>query len=99
VYTTFTILSASISTTVNGTSGTTETSDYTLYVGDNSKSFTNTLSHNVRFSSFVEEVNLGKELNSKIYMGWRTPISWTTTPSQVAHNVVLYCTRNFDPIT
>ena len=98
VYTAFTILSASISTTVNGTPGTTETSNYTLYVGDAVKSFTNTLSHNVRFSSFVEEVNLSKELNSKIYMEWRTPASWATTPINVAHNIVLYCTRNFNPI-
>jgi hypothetical protein len=98
VYTSFTILSASISTTVNGTPGTTESSVYNLYVGDNVKNFTNTLSHNVRFSSFVEEVNLPKELNNKIYMSWRTPTSWATTPADVAHNVVLYCTRNFDPI-
>jgi hypothetical protein len=98
IYNEFTILSASISTTINRTTGTSETSQYTLYVGDNSKSFTNTLSHNVRFSSFVEEVNLPKELNNKIYMEWRTPTSWTTTPTQVSHNVVLYCTRRFNPI-
>jgi hypothetical protein len=98
VYTTFTILSASISTTINGSTGTTETSTYNLYVGDAVKSFTNTLSHDVAFSSFVEDVNLEKELNSKIYMGWRTPSSWPTTPTGVSHNVVLYCTRNFNPI-
>jgi hypothetical protein len=31
-------------------------------------------------------------------MEWRTPTSWTTTPTQVSHNVVLYCTRKFNPI-
>jgi hypothetical protein len=100
VYTTFTILSASISTTVNGTLGSSEASQYVLYVGNDSKAFTNTLSQDADFSSFVENVGLTKDNpNAKLYMRWRTPVSWTTTPSQVAHNVVLYCTRNFDPIT
>jgi hypothetical protein len=99
VYDTFAILSASISTTVNGTLGSSETSQYILYVGANSKLFTNTLSHDADFSSFVEEVGLGKDdPNAKIYMRWRTPNSWATAPTQVSHNVVLYCTRNFDPI-
>jgi hypothetical protein len=99
VYTRFLILSASISTTINGTLGSSETSGYQLYVGDGSVGFTNTLSHDADFSSFVEEVNLGKDNpNAKIYMRWRTPISWATAPTQVSHNVVLYCTRRFDPI-
>jgi hypothetical protein len=100
VYDTFTILSASISTTINRSTGTSETSTYALHIGDNIKTFTNTLSHNIRFSSFVEEVGLGKDdPNAKIYMRWRTPVSWATAPTQVSHNVVLYCTRTFDPIT
>ena len=99
VYTRFTILSASISTTINGTAGSSETSNYVLYVGDSTYSFTNTLSHDTDFSSFVEKVNLAKDnLNVPIYMRWRTPTSWATAPTQVSHNVVLYCTRNFDPI-
>jgi len=99
VYDTFTILSASISTTVNGTQGSSESSNYYLYVGANAKSFTNTLKHSNDFDSFVEEVGLGKDdPNAKIYMRWRTPTSWATAPTQVSHNVVLYCTRGFDPI-
>lgn len=99
VYSIFTILSASISTTINGTLGSSETSNYYLYVGDNSFSFTDTLKHSNDFDSFVEEVNLGKDdPNAKIYMRWRTPTSWATAPTQVSHNVVLYCTRGFNPI-
>jgi hypothetical protein len=94
----FTIVSASISTTVNGTLGSTETSTYMLQIGDNSKFFTNTLSHDVDFSSFVEEVNIPTLPADKIYMRWRTPVSWPTPPTEVAHNVVLYCTRRFSPI-
>ena len=93
-----TILSASVSTTINGTLGSSETSLYNLYVGANIKSFSNTLSHNVGFSSFVEDVTLDASSTNKIYMEWRTPTSWTTTPTQVSHNVVLYCTRRFNPI-
>ncbi len=99
VYSRFTILSASVSTTINGTLGSSESSGYQLYVGGVSVGFTNTLSHDATFSSFVEEVNLGKDNpNAPIYMRWRTPISWATAPTQVSHNVVLYCTRNYDPI-
>ena len=95
----FTVLSASISTTINGVLGTTETSTYNLYVSDGFKSFTNTLLHNERFNSFVEDVNLNSIPLGKIYMEWITPLTWATTPTQVAHNVILYCTRNFEPIT
>ena len=91
------IISASISTTVNGTLGSTETSTYILYVGGNSKSFTNTLSHDVDFSSFIEEVDLPASTTNKIYMRWRTPASWTTPATNVSHNVVLYCTRDYNP--
>jgi hypothetical protein len=94
----FTIVSASISTTVNGTLGSSETSLYNLYVGANIKSFSNTLSHDVDFSSFVEDVTLDASSANKIYMEWRTPVSWATSPTVVAHNVVLYCTRRFNPI-
>jgi len=93
-----TIISASVSTTVNGTLGSSETGTYGLFVGSNVKVFTNTLSHDVAFSSFVEDVNLLALPTDKIYMRWRTPASWTTAPTQVSHNVVLYCTRRFDPI-
>jgi hypothetical protein len=91
------IISASVSTTINGTLGSSEASQYILLVGANSKVFTNTLSHDVAFNSFVEDVNLLALPTDKIYMRWRTPISWTTAPTQVSHNVVLYCTRTDDP--
>jgi hypothetical protein len=91
------IISASVSTTINGTIGSSETGTYGLFVGSNVKVFTNTLSHDVAFSSFVEDVNLPALPTDKIYMRWRTPISWTTAPTQVSHNVVLYCTRTDDP--
>jgi hypothetical protein len=92
------IISASISTTINRTTGTSETSTYALHIGDNIKTFTNTLSHNIRFSSFVEEVDLPVLPIDKIYMKWRTPPTWVTAPTQVSHNVVLYCTRRSQPI-
>lgn len=91
------IINASFSTTVNGTLGTLESSDYILWVGGNSKSFTNTLQHDSVFDSFVEAVNLAASTTDKIYVEWKTPSSWSTPPTQISHNVVLYCTRNFNP--
>jgi len=92
------ILSASISTTINGVLGTPESSSYTLYTGATNKIFTNPLSHDIKFSSFVEDVNLTLGVNDKLFMKWKTPTTWSTPPEEICHNVVLYCTRGYEPI-
>ena len=33
-----------------------------------------------------------------IYVSWRTPITWVTPASKVSHNLVLYCTRDSNPL-
>lgn len=92
------ILSASISTTVNEVLGTEQTSSYTLYTGVGENIFTNTLTHDVGFSSFVESVNpsITVPTNRKICIKWETPPIWSTPPEGVCHNIVLYCTRNYN---
>lgn len=90
-----TILSASVSTTVQGTLASTEDSEYFLYVSDTQiQKFS--LPHSTNFTSSLKAI--GYQITSsqdKIYMQWNTP-SWSTSPTQVSHNVVLYCTRNYD---
>jgi hypothetical protein len=87
------ILSASLSTTVNGTLGSNESSSYSLAVGGNSFNL-KTFNHNASFTSSV--TSIGSDLwstNEAIYVAWRTPPVWTTPATLVAHNLVLYCTR------
>ena len=91
-----TILSASISTTIQGTLASTENSGYRLLVSDTNISNLPPLQHSTNFTSSLKAV--GYQITSsldKIYMQWVTP-NWVTNPTQVSHNVVLYCTRNYD---
>jgi hypothetical protein len=92
------ILSASISTTCNGTLGTNSTSSYSLGYGNNIYDFPQTLTHDDTFDSFVEGVNVSVDVLTPIYIQWRTLTGYGLA-NNIAHNVVLYCTRNFDPIT
>ena len=92
------ILSASISTTCNGTLATNSTSSYRLHFGNDIYDFSQTLTHDVTFDSFVEEVNVEVLSGIPVYMEWRTLTGYGLA-NNIAHNVVLYCTRTFDPIT
>lgn len=92
-----TIVSASVSTTVQGTLASTEDSNYRLFISNTNINFP-TLPHSTNFTSSLKAV--GYQITSsqdKIYMQWTTP-NWVTNPTQISHNVVLYCTRNYDPI-
>jgi hypothetical protein len=91
-----TILSASVSTTVQGTLASTENSGYRLYASDTNISNLPSLPHSTNFTSSLKAIGYTiTNPNLKIYMQWSTP-SWSTSPTQVSHNVVLYCTRNYD---
>jgi hypothetical protein len=92
------ILSSSVSTTCNGTLGTNTTSSYKLHFGDSIYEFSQTLTHDNVFDSFVEGVNITLEPFTNIHMEWRTLTGYGLA-NNIAHNVVLYCTRTFDPIT
>ena len=92
------ILSASLSTTVNGTLGTTERSTYNLIIGGSTFSLNN-FGHNSNFSSSITNIS-GDQWSwpETIYVSWRTPITWVTPASKVSHNLVLYCTRDSNPL-
>jgi hypothetical protein len=92
------ILSSSVSTTCNGTLGTNTTSSYKLHYNDSTYNFTQTLTHDNVFDSFVEGVNITLEPFTNIHMEWITGTGYGLA-NNIAHNVVLYCTRTFDPIT
>jgi hypothetical protein len=84
----------SITTTVQGTVGTSETSTYNLIIGGSNVSLPS-LSHNQPVSSStntISDISLST-LDSRIYVTWRTPITWVTAPTSVSHNIVLYGTR------
>jgi len=84
----------SITTTVEGTAGTSEASTYNLFIGGSSVSLPS-LSHNQPISSStstISDISLST-LNSRIYITWRTPTTWVTAPTNVSHNIVLYGTR------
>jgi hypothetical protein len=86
------ILTASLSTTVNGTLGSNESSSYGLIVGGNSFSL-NTFNHNSSFTSSITTINSDLWSPDEVmYVSWRTP-NWTTSATYISHNLVLYCTR------
>jgi hypothetical protein len=92
------ILSASLSTTVNGTLGTTERSTYNLIVGGSTFSLNN-FGHNSNFSSSITSIPDNQwSFPSTMYVSWRTPTTWATPPVRVSHNLVLYCTREQNPL-
>lgn len=84
----------SITTIVQGTVGTSETSTYNLVIGGSNVSLPS-LSHNQAVSSSTNTIsNISlNALDSRIYITWRTPTTWVTAPTSVSHNIVLYGTR------
>jgi hypothetical protein len=92
------ILSASLSTTVNGTLGTTERSTYNLIIGGSTFSLNN-FGHNSNFSSSITNISGDQWIfPSTMYVSWRTPTTWVTPATRVSHNLVLYCTRDSNPL-
>jgi hypothetical protein len=92
------VLSASLSTTVNGTLATGEQSTYTLVIGGDSF-ILNPFNHSSNFTSSI--TNIGGNLMESdeiTYVTWQTPSSWSTAPTKVSHNLVLYCTRYSNPV-
>lgn len=84
----------SITTIVQGTVGTSETSTYNLVIGGSNVSLPG-LSHNQPVSSSTNTISniSSSALDSRIYITWRTPTTWVTAPTSVSHNIVLYGTR------
>lgn len=94
-----TIISASLTTTITGTTGSSELSGYRLYQGDIVlHNFETALSHNDWVSSSIQSVNNDIITTKPIYVSWATPTTWTTAPTFVSHNLVLYCTRGYNPV-
>lgn len=93
----FTVVSASITSTVNGTlaTGSFTNSGYILWVSGTPYSFSHTPNMSSSIYSFREAVDLPYD-GHEIYVEWRTG-DWTTGPAYVTHNVVLYCDRGYDP--
>jgi hypothetical protein len=98
--TNLTIISASLTTTITGTTGSNEASSYSLYKGNTLiHDFEAALSHNAWVSYSLQEINaVVSASNRPIYMVWKTPATWTTAPTFVSHNLVLYCTRGYNPV-
>jgi hypothetical protein len=94
------ILKASLTTTITGTTGSSEPSTYFLYQGNTEiHDFGSVLSHNAEVAYVVQNLNADiSSSNKPIYMVWKTPVTWTTSPTFVSHNLVLYCTRGYNPI-
>ena len=97
--TNLTIISASLTTTIVGTTGSSELSGYRLYQGPTLlHSFGVALSHDTWVSSSIQGINtIVSSSDSPIYVSWSTP-SWVTAPTFVSHNLVLYCTRGYNPV-
>jgi hypothetical protein len=92
------ITKASLSTTVQGTLGSSESSAYTLVIGGASYALT-ALNHSLDFNSSITSISSETwSPNEVMYVTWRTPVTWSTPATRVSHNLVLYCTRNQDPL-
>ena len=96
------ILSASVTSFVNGTLASTETSSYALFLNTNSVyNFSNTLDHSNTSQYFIEKLDTDgsefdeNEIDLPLYIEWRTPTTWVTPPTSVSHNIVFYCTRGY----
>lgn len=96
------ILSASVACFVNGTLSSAESSSYSIYLDTTQVfSFTNKLDQSVNSQYFIEKLDTDgsnfdeNELELPLYIEWTTP-AWTTLPTSVSHNIVFYCTRNYD---
>lgn len=95
------ILSASVTSFVNGTLSSGETSTYDLFLNTGSVyTFSNTLDHSNTSQYFIEKLDTDgsefdeNEIDLPLYMGWTTP-AWVTPPTSVSHNIVFYCTRGY----
>ena len=95
------ILSASVTSFVNGTLASSETSSYALYLDSNLVyGFNSTLDHSNTSQYFIEKLDTDgsefdeNEIDLPLYMGWTTP-AWVTPPTSVSHNIVFYCTRKY----
>jgi hypothetical protein len=96
------ILSASVTSFVNGTLASAGNSTYALRLeGTTVHSFTNQLNHSSSFQYFIEKLDTDQvdfnvnDLELPLYMEWRTPTTWITPPTSVSHNIVFYCTRKY----
>jgi len=93
-----TIVSASITTTVNGTTGSDAPSSYKIFQQNSLLyTFSNALRHNTTISSSIVAVNQTINNFSPILIQWTTP-SWSVVPKQVSHNIVLYCNRGLNSV-
>jgi len=95
-----TIISASLTTTITGTTGGPDLSRYKLMQGSTTLyDFGYILSHNSWVSSIIRGINIDvNPSNNLIYMIWETPTNWDIAPTFVSHNLVLYCTRGYNPV-
>jgi hypothetical protein len=92
------ILSASITTTVTGDLGSSELSTYQLFQGTQIHNFGSVLSHNNSVTSSIQNLNVDiSSSNSPVLVRWTTP-AWSSNPTFVSHNLILYCTRGYNPI-
>jgi len=93
-----TILSASITTTVMGVTGSNELSTYQLIQNTTIHDFGSVLRHNTQVSSSIQNLNVVvSSSNRPVLVRWTTP-AWSVNPTFVSHNLVLYCTRGYNPI-
>jgi hypothetical protein len=92
------ILSASLTTTVMGTTGSNELSTYQLSQSPTNYIFGSVLSHNTQVSSSIQNLNIDiSSSNTPVLVRWTTP-AWSVSPTYVSHNLVLYCTRGYKPV-
>ena len=98
--TNLTIISASLTTTITGTTGSSELSEYRIFQGPTLlHNFGAALSHDTWVSSSIQGINTVVTSSDRpIYISWVTPTTWATAPTYVSHNLVLYCTRGYNPV-
>jgi hypothetical protein len=96
--TSFRIVSASLSYTINGIAATGSTDpQYTLYIGSTPYLLSAAPNYSTFTFSTVESINAVYDGTRKIYMEWKTG-DWTTAPQDIAHSIVLYCDREYNPV-
>ena len=95
------ILSASVTSFVNGTLSSGETSSYALFLDSNLVyGFNSTLDHSNTSQYFIEKLDTDQvdfnvnDLELPLSLRWTTP-AWGTSPTSVSHNIVFYCTRKY----
>lgn len=96
--TTFRIVSASLSYTINGILATGSTDpQYTLYVSGDPYILEAAPNYSTSSFSTVESIGANYDGTREIYMEWKTG-NFTTPPQDIAHSIVLYCDRGYNPI-